>query len=508
MASVLLTHSYHLANDPKQLRKMQPYAPLGTLYAAAALRAAGISVAVFDTTLQSPADSLARALRQHRPRIVVIYEDDFNFLSKMCLSSMRETARTIARIARNAGAAVIAHGSDATDHAEDYLDYGIDFVLTGEAEQTVTELCTRLLHRKETSDVPGLVRKDSSGKLTRSTTAVVRNSAWNHSPRAARELIDLEPYRAAWTAAHGLFSANVVASRGCPFQCNWCAKPISGNKFQARPAEDVAAEIRELKTLYGAQHIWFGDDVFALNHRWTEQFADAMQRHQAVLPFKIQSRADLMSAPTVDALQRAGCAEVWMGVESGSQKILDAMDKGLLISEVIEARDRLQHAGIRACFFLQFGYPGETWEDIQSTISLVRATRPDDIGVSVSYPLPGTVFYDRVHAQIGAKRNWTDSDDLCIMFTAAYTNDFYVALRDALHLEVTSWRANPPMPKSHVDQAWRHVRTLERTSHNANATEILAPAIATPEAPTPRTTHPQPSSFVPLQVLTTAGGRA
>ena len=231
----------------------------------------------------------------------------------------------------------------------------------------------------------------------------------------------------------------MVASRGCPFHCNWCAKPISGNKFQVRPAATVAAEIRELKDLYGVQHIWFGDDVFALNHHWVQEFAAEMQAGNAVLPFKIQSRADLMSEPTVDALRRAGCAEVWMGVESGSQKVLDAMDKGLRISNILTARSLLAQAGIRACYFLQFGYPGETWADILQTIDLVRATRPYDVGISFSYPLPGTVFYERVRAQLGSKRNWTHSDDLCLMFKAAYTDKFYRALRDALHGEVDSW---------------------------------------------------------------------
>ena len=165
-----------------------------------------------------------------------------------------------------------------------------------------------------------------------------------------------------------------------------------------------------------------------------------MTKRDAAVPFKIQSRADLMSEATVQHLKTAGCAEVWMGVESGSQAVLDAMDKGLKLSSVRSARRLLKEAGIRACFFLQFGYPGETWTELQETIALVRETRPDDIGISFSYPLPGTMFYERVQAQLGQKRNWTDSDDLCIMFKAAYKTDFYRAVRDALHAEVDAWQ--------------------------------------------------------------------
>jgi anaerobic magnesium-protoporphyrin IX monomethyl ester cyclase len=188
------------------------------------------------------------------------------------------------------------------------------------------------------------------------------------------------------------------------------------------------------------------------------------------LPFKIQSRADLMSEETVASLKRAGCAEVWMGVESGSQKVLDSMDKGLRVAEVEAVRTRLRKAGIRACYFLQFGYPGEEWQDIQQTISLVRSTRPDDIGVSFSYPLPGTTFFDRVQEQIGAKRNWTDSDDLCLMFRAAYQDEFYLALRKALHAEVDSWHNQ--RASSDLISLWRKVFAMEQSCRNSEATRL------------------------------------
>jgi len=216
--------------------------------------------------------------------------------------------------------------------------------------------------------------------------------------------------------------------------------------------------------------VWFGDDIFALNHHWTEQFASEIEKRNCKLPFKIQARADLMSDETVAALQRAGCAEVWMGVESGSQKILDAMDKGLVISEVVEARHRLDRAGILACYFLQFGYPGETWREIQQTIALVRQTRPHDIGVSVSYPLPNTRFYEKVEAELGEKRNWTDSDDLCATFTAEYDDVFYRAIRDALHAEVDSWRT--PLSDTRLAGLWRRVAELEPISRNESPTRF------------------------------------
>jgi radical SAM superfamily enzyme YgiQ (UPF0313 family) len=305
-------------------------------------------------------------------------------------------------------------------------------------------------------------------------------------PFPARDLIDLDRYRQTWKAAQGFFSLNIVASRGCPYQCNWCAKPIYGSTFHLRSPESVAEEMRELRQTYGAEHLWFADDVVALKSQWAEDLADAVERRNAAVPFKVQSRVDLMTPQTVSALRRAGCTEVWMGVESGSQKILEAMDKGMRVRQVGHAREILRAQGIRACYFLQFGYPGESWKEIQDTVELVRRTRPDDIGVSVSYPLPGTVFYERVREQLGIKTNWLDSEDLSVMFKAAYTNGFYRALRDALHAEVDAWNCSghaavdSAAASARLHETWARVAALEKTSRRSDPT--LLPVLACSEA--------------------------
>jgi len=473
MADVLLTHSNHLHHDPKQFRKMQPYPPLGTLYAATALRSAGISVAVCDTVFAEPVAAFRAALKENSPKIVVICEDDFNFVTKMCLMHMRKLACQLSTIASSAGIKVIVHGSDATDYPREYLENSADFVLNGEIEQSLTDLCNALLNSRSWQAIPGVVRYSPADDKLEKLLPAPLNPSWATLPRAARDLIDLEPYRQAWTESHGYFSTNTVASRGCPYSCNWCAKPISGNRFQLRAPEEVAAEIHELKTQFGVEHIWFGDDVFALDRHWVEKFALAVQSHGEPVPFKIQSRADLMTDSTVAALKRAGCAEVWMGVESGSQKILDAMKKGLKLPAVHAARQRLAAAGIRACYFIQFGYPGEGWAEICETVKLVRKTRPDDIGVSVSYPLPGTGFFEQVQAQLGMKRNWDDSDDLCTIHIARYNDAFYHALRDALHAEVAAWSAPAKTSASaSLETMWSRIQAMEHESRNANVLSL------------------------------------
>jgi len=469
VADVLVTHSYHLAYDTKQLRKMQPYLPLATLYAATALRESGITVAAFDSMLEEPCAGFPAALAAHRPRIVAVYEDDFNFLSKMCLTRMREIAWKMAAAARAVGACVVVHGSDSTDNPALFLENGFDYVLCGEAEQTLVQLCQSILHGEKPPLIDGLVMLNGNGQLIQSAQRLARNPQWAELPSAARDLVDLEPYRQAWESAHGHFSVNMVSSRGCPYRCNWCAKPISGNKFHLRPAAAVAEEMKMLKKEAGAQHIWFGDDIFGLNQEWMAEFSGEVVKRNAALPFKIQSRANLMTEATVRHLAAAGCAEVWMGVESGSQTVLDAMDKGLTLTAVRSARERLRAAGIQACYFLQFGYPGETWTELLETIAFVRETHPDDVGISFSYPLPGTVFYENVRQQLGLKRNWTDSDDLCIMFKAAYTTEFYRAVRDALHAEVDSWRPGSATRVAEIEALWRRVFELEPVSRNEDA---------------------------------------
>ena len=499
MADVLLTHSYHLYYDRKQTRKMQPYPPLGTLYAAALLRSKGLSVTVFDTMLNDPKERFEAALERYRPRVVVVFEDNFNFLSKMCLTRMREVAYHILEAAQRAGAVVLANGSDASDHTLDYLQKGFRCVLLGEAEWTLLEAVSHLLKGDDQAlnNVRGLAYlHPDTGTLVRTEQRPLMRDM-DHLPIPSRDLIEMDQYRSVWKAAHGYFSLNIVASRGCPYRCNWCAKPIYGDSFAVRSAGLVAEEMRQLKRDFDVEHLWFADDIFGLRPQWLRDLAAEVERLDAAVPFKMQSRVDLMTAANVRCLRRAGCAEVWMGAESGSQKILDAMDKGTRVEQIAKARENLRHEGIRACYFLQFGYPGETWQDIQNTIKLVRDTRPDDIGVSVSYPLPGTKFFDRVQAQLGEKTNWSDSEDLAMMFQGAYTNEFYRALHDALHAQVDSWNScsstgslKEQQVRGGPDELWRCVMQLEKTCRNPKPTvlntfgegrlaQLEAPAYAT-----------------------------
>jgi anaerobic magnesium-protoporphyrin IX monomethyl ester cyclase len=247
----------------------------------------------------------------------------------------------------------------------------------------------------------------------------------------------MEAYRAVWVDAHGYFSLNMAASRGCSFRCNWCAKPIWGNRYLQRTPREVAAEMLFLQREYDVEHIWFADDIFGFRSDWVRQFSDALSSARRRIPFTIQLRSDLVSSPMADALSDAGCREVWIGAESGSQKVLDAMNKGTSVEAILRARRLLGERGIRVGFFLMLGYLGEDLSDILATRDLVETASPDDVGVSVAYPLPGTRFYDSVNRQLGQKKNWQESSDLEMMFGGTYCSEFYRAVRDLLHDQVS-----------------------------------------------------------------------
>lgn len=445
MTQVLLGQSYFLYFDPKLWQAMQPYPPLGTLYAASYMRQHGYAVALFDAMLAKSESEWARALEMHRPAFAVLYEDNFNYLSKMCLVRMRQAAHTMITMARQRGCTVVLCGADASDHAEDYLARGADFVLLGEGEATLVELLQGLAGESgpPLEDILGLAYK-KDGAVRRNPRRPDKR-ALDQLPFPAWDLVDVSHYRSIWLERHGYFSMNMVTTRGCPFHCNWCAKPIWGQRYNTRSPENVVAELKWLKDEYAPDHIWFADDIFGLKPGWLPRFSELVAEQGARLPFKCLSRADLLARPgEVEALRAAGAQTVWVGAESGSQKILDAMDKGIRVAQVHQAARSLQSAGIQVGFFLQFGYPGETLADIETTIQMVRDCNPDDIGISVSYPMPGTKFYQAVQAQLGAKQNWQDSSDLAMLYPGPFNTLFYRQLHTAVHKEFRlrkAWQA-------------------------------------------------------------------
>jgi anaerobic magnesium-protoporphyrin IX monomethyl ester cyclase len=436
MTQVLFGQSYYLRFDSKLWEAMQPYPPLGTLYAASWLRQHGYEVALFDAMLAESEEEWGRALDQHHPQYAVLYEDNFNYLSKMCLQRMREAAFKMIELAKARGCTVILCGADATDHYAEYLKQGADYCLIGEGEETLLELLNTLSSMQEPDSITGVV---SPNKLRGTRRPDITDL--DKLPFPAWDLVDVQKYKRIWLDRHGYFSMNVVTTRGCPYHCNWCAKPIWGQRYNSRSPENVVAELRWLKDSYAPDHIWFADDILGLKPKWIERFAERLHEENASIPFKCLQRADLVNERTAFALASAGCKTVWLGAESGSQKILDAMDKGNGVEDIDRASKLLHEHGIEVGFFLQFGYPGETWTDVQRTLKMVRECKPDDIGISVSYPLPGTKFFERVKLELGEKQNWIDSQDLAMLYRGPFPTEFYRILHGRIHYEFRTRRA-------------------------------------------------------------------
>jgi radical SAM superfamily enzyme YgiQ (UPF0313 family) len=433
MNKILFSHSYFLRFDPKQWEQGQPYAPLGTLYAAALMRKNGYEVSLFDTMFSSTAKEVEPVLLEQQPDLFVVYDDGFNYLTKMCLTNMREAAFEMFKLAKAKGCTVIVSSSDSTDRYEDYLREGVDFVLLGEAETTLLELANALKQGAQSyDDIAGLAFVENGTIKRTSGRAVLKDL--DQLPLPAWDLVDIEPYRKAWLKSKGYFSMNMGTTRGCPFKCNWCAKPIYGSRYNSRSPENVIEELKYLKQNYQVDHIWFCDDIFGLKPGWVHEFARLVKQENLQFKYKIQSRADLLlQDDQIKALAASGCDNVWIGAESGSQKILDAMDKGTTIEQIHTATDLLKKHRIKPSFFIQFGYLGETKQDIELTIKMIGDLLPYEIGISVSYPLPGTVFYQKVKTELQKKTNWTDSDEMALMYKNTYAPAFYKQLHKYVH---------------------------------------------------------------------------
>jgi len=432
---IFIAHSFFLQRDAKQLDRGKPYAPLTTLIAAAVLRDQGHDVALFDATFEPSPATFTEALERIAPTIVLLVEDNFNFLTKMCTENRRRDALEMIRAARGRGCKVAVNGPDASDHPELYFNAGAHAVLSGEGEFGVADIVEAFLGDIPLDATSSLILPGQRGRSRYTRPRPLRHDL-DALPLPAWHLIDVERYRQSWTRAHGCFSWNMAGSRGCPYKCNWCAKPTFGRRYTQRSPASVAEEMQRLKEEVAPDHIWFADDIFGLTEHWIIELAQEVEARGARIPFMMQSRANLINDGVAEALKRAGADEVWLGVESGSQRILDAMEKGTKVEDARGATRALKTHGIRAGWFLQLGYPSEEWDDILMTRDLVREEAPDDVGVSVSYPLPGTVFHERVREQLGARRNWRDTDDLAMLFQGTYDSAFYRMVRDALHAAV------------------------------------------------------------------------
>lgn len=412
---VLLTHGYFLDEDPKEKKIMRPYPPLGILYISSYLNEQGIENEVFDSTFSSK-----KALLQHimttSPDVVAIYT---NLMTKLNILEMIGAIKQ-----SNIKCKVVLGGPDVTYNTKKYLENGADYIVVGEGEVTLFELVKALSESTSLEAVDGLAYLDANGEEVK-TKPRTKLRDIDELPIPNRAAIPVEKYLQAWRDHHGKSALNVSTQRGCPYTCKWCSTAVYGQSYRRRSPKEVLKELLDIKEKYNPDSIWFVDDVFTVSHKWLAEMADEMEKHDLHIPFECITRADRMTSDVIDILKRMGCFRVWIGAESGSQKIIDAMDRRVSVDKVREMIIEARAKGIESGTFIMVGYPGETEEDINETIHHLKVSNPDHFTITKAYPIKGTALYSEVEAISTHKPAWNLSTDRDIDFERTYRSKYY-----------------------------------------------------------------------------------
>jgi radical SAM superfamily enzyme YgiQ (UPF0313 family) len=464
MAELLLTHGYFLYEDPKELQIMKPYAPLGILYLCSHLRNQGFDVDVFDTTF-SNREALFQHLRTETPSVVGIYA---NLMT-------RGNVVEILKVARDAGWKTIVGGPEPGAYALEYLQAGADFVVFGEGELTMQDLLEAFrANATNCTSIPGLAYLDANGNMLE-TPQRTQIANLDSQPWPARHAIDISRYVTTWRDAHGKGSVNFITARGCPYKCRWCSHQVFGQTHRRRDPLLVVDEVEWLLQTYSPDMVWVSDDVFTINHKWIRDYAAEMRRRGLHIPFECISRADRLNAEMLDLLAELGCFRVWIGSESGSQRILDAMDRGVKVEQVQQAVALTRERGIESGMFLMWGYEGEELDDIEATIKHVSTSKPDIFFTTVSYPIKGTPYHTKVSDRLVQLKPWGVSSDREIKIKGRHSRTFYSYADKLLKDEVQLARlAETPAADSDLAATLRNQIQLSREALHSTMMEVEA----------------------------------
>jgi anaerobic magnesium-protoporphyrin IX monomethyl ester cyclase len=460
MMDILLSHGYFLELDPIEKKVMRPYPPLGLLYLSAWLKRAGRDVRVFDSTFALP-EQLIDTLRETRPRVLGLYA---NLMTRPRIVNLMARAREL-------GIPVIVGGPDASGNAEQYLTSGATVVVRGEGEVTLTELLDRWTGEIPPTDVAGTSVRIGDA-ITHAPDRALIPSLEGH-PWPDREAIALEPYLNAWRTHHGYGSVSLITARGCPYSCRWCSRAVYGDSHRRRPVDDVIAEIEFIQKRYAPEKLWFVDDVFTIHKGWITEFARKMKAKGIRIPFECISRAERIDDAVAQALVDLGCFRVWIGSESGSQKILDAMDRRVKVETVQAATHMIRARGIEVGFFIMVGYEGEEDQDIVATVDHIRKSEPDIVLTTTSYPIRGTNYAKDVGDRAVNTKPWAIASDRETIIRGRRSQRYYLAARAWIENDAEAhrmWRAGQRLPalkrglKSLVARVTMRLREGERVA--------------------------------------------
>jgi anaerobic magnesium-protoporphyrin IX monomethyl ester cyclase len=420
--SVLLTHGYFLADDEKEQSIMRPYAPLGILYISAYLEQHGIDNEVFDTTF-STKEKFRDHLITHKPRIIGIYA---NLMTKL---NVLENVHFIRENLPDSK--IVLGGPDVRYNAKNYLEAGADFIVLGEGEATMLDLVQTIYsHSNHTALSKEVLQKIRSIAFLHEGNVLEtperdKLKDLDQLPIPNRKKIDLNLYLDAWKKFHGSNAISVSTMRGCPYTCKWCSRAVYGLSYRRRSPEKVVQELEQIKKEYNPDALWFVDDVFTISHKWLTAFRDELQKKDILIPYECITRADRMNEEVIKMLKETGCFRVWIGAESGSQRVIDLMDRRVDVNQVRDMIKLTKKHGIQTGTFIMLGYPGETEADIEETIQHLKESDPDLFTITVAYPIKGTELYQEVEATQTPDLDWSNTTDRQIDFERMYSRKYY-----------------------------------------------------------------------------------
>ena len=423
---LLLTHGFFLSEDPKELQIMKPYAPLGILYLTSHLRARGFEVEVFDSTFESR-ENLIELLQREKPAVVGVYA---NLMTRVSVLQ-------ILRAAKEYGWKTVVGGPEPGVYLDEYLASGADVVVIGEGEITMEELLPVLARGNLDGlvDVRGIAFLSNDGNVHR-TLPRPQIADLDAQPWPCREAISMEQYLQTWRHHHQAGSISIITARGCPYDCRWCSHAVFGKTHRRRAPTLVVDELEAILSRYSPDMLWIADDVFTIHHGWLEQFASELERRRLRIPFECISRADRLNERVADLLAELRCFRIWIGSESGSQRVLDAMQRGVTIEEVQKAVEVCKSRGIQTGMFLMWGYEGEDLSDIEETVEHVKKAQPDTFLTTVAYPIGGTPYYSEVAERIAPSKSWELGSDRDVQIRGRHSRRFYGNADQLLKAEV------------------------------------------------------------------------
>ena len=447
--SLVLTHGYYLNEDPVEAKIMKPYAPLGLLYISGYLKQQNIKNYLFDATFSNQEKQLD-FIAQKKPKVVALY---VNLMTKINVIKLIKTLKTDA----NYGfPKLVLGGPDVTYNLENYLKAGAHYIVIGEGEQTMTELYTAISENKSITSVNGIAYLEKNNVIKTAPRTKIKDLSTLPLPN--REAINISEYLKTWKTHHGKSSMTISTQRGCPYTCKWCSTAVYGQSYRRRPANLVVAEMAMLQKQYNPDSIWFVDDVFTVSHKWIKSFAHETEKQKVKIPFECITRAERLNTEILQLLKKAGCFRIWIGAESGSQKIIDKMDRRVDINRVKEAIIEANTMGIETGTFIMLGYPDETLEDINKTINYLKDANPSHYTITIAYPIKGTALYTEIEKEIIFKPNWETTTDRQIDFKRTYSRKFYDYAVKRVVNEV---------------EAYKSVNIIKKTKHKAKSIGAL-----------------------------------